>query len=368
MKNTLTQRAVHSFALSAAIVSIGLLTVTGCTKDDNGSPSNPTTSRYDEVKLVADESSAGAAQTDPDLKNPWGIAIGGTGAFWLSANGTGKSTVYDTLGTSLLTAVTIPAVGAVTGSPTGVVYNNTTDFKIALTGETSKFIFATEQGTIAAWSSAGVAITVADRSSADASYKGLTIAADSTGANFIYAADFKNGRIDVYDKSFALVSDSAFVDASLPPGYAPFNIKNINGKLYVTYAKQNSTKTDEESGAGNGYVNVFTTSGIFSGRLASQGVLNSPWGITAAPSGFGLSDNTILVGNFGDGHINAFAQDGTSLGPIKDTSNNAIAIDGLWDITFPVNGQPGNDPNRLYFAAGTGAEQHGLFGYLKVHQ
>lgn len=367
MKNTLLQRAGYSFALTAAFVSIGLFTVTGCTKDDTSSPSNNVTTMYDEVKLVADESSAGAAKTDPNLKNPWGIAIGSSGAFWLSVNGTGKSTVYDTLGASLLTAVTIPAVGAVTGSPTGVVFNNTTDFKITLTGETSKFIFATAQGTIAAWSSAGVAITVADRSLANASYTGLTIGTDSTGVNFIYAADFRNGRIDVYDKSFALVSDTTFADASIPAGYAPFNIKNIGGKLYVTYAKQNDAKTGSVTGAGNGYVNVFNGSGTLQGHFASQGRLNAPWGITTAPSGFGIADNTILVGNFGDGHINAFAQDGTSLGPIKDTANNALTIDGLWDITFPVNGQPAGDQNRLYFSAGTNAEQHGLFGYIKVH-
>jgi len=366
MKNTLHGNVRLCLAGIAAFVSISFLAGTGCTKNDSSSTTNPTTSRYDEVKLVADESSAGAAQTDPNLKNPWGISIGGTGAFWLSANGTGTSTIYDRTGATLLAAVTIPALGVSTSGPTGVAFNNTTDFSITLTGEKSKFIFATEQGTIAAWSSAGAAITVADRSSTGAVYKGLTIASDA-GANFIYAADFKNGRIDVFDKNFALVSGKTFTDSTLPSGFAPFNIRSLNGKLFVLYAKQNATKVDEEDGSGNGYIDVFNTDGTFSSRFTSQGSLNSPWGITLAPSGFGLTQNTVLVGNFGDGHINAFAQDGTSLGALKDSANNTIAIEGLWDITFPVNGQPAGDQNQLFFTAGPGDEQHGLFGYLKVH-
>lgn len=366
MKNTLHGRGSLCLAGIAAIASISILAGTGCSKNDSTSTTNPTTTRYDEVKLVADQSSAGAAQTDPNLKNPWGIAIGGTGAFWLSANGTGMSTIYDRTGASLLAAITVPALGAATAGPTGVVYNSTSDFNITLTGEKSKFIFATAQGTIAAWSSAGAAITVADRSAANAAYTGLTIASDA-GANFIYATDFRNGKIDVYDKNFALVSGKSFNDSTMATGFAPFNIRSINGKLYVMYAKQNAAKTEEENGAGNGYIDVFNTDGSFSGRFASQGNLNSPWGIAVAPSGFGLTQNTILVSNFGDGHINAFGQDGTSLGALKDSSNNAIAIDGLWDITFPVNGQPAGDQNQLFFTAGTGGEQHGLFGYLKVH-
>jgi len=226
MKNTFQRKANFCLAGIASFVSIIFFAGSGCNKNDSAPTTSPTTTRYDEVKLVADQSSAGAAQTDPSLVNPWGIAIGGSGAFWLSANGAGKSTIYDRTGATLLAAITVPATGAVTGGPTGVVFNNTTDFKIALTGETGKFIFATVQGTIAAWSSAGVAITVADRSSANAAYTGLTMASDA-GANFLYAADFRNARIDVYDKSFALVSGKSFSDSSLPAGYAPFNIRSL---------------------------------------------------------------------------------------------------------------------------------------------
>lgn len=348
------------------MAAVVILAGTSCTKDDNPSSGIPSSTKYDEVKLVSDQASDSAAQTDPNLKNPWGIAIGGTGAFWLSANGTGTSTIYDRTGATLLAAVQIPALGALTGSPTGIVYNSTSDFTIGLTGETSKFIFATTQGTIAAWSSSATAITVASRSTVGASYTGLAIAADS-GANYLYAADFKNARIDVYDKNFALVQGKAFVDSTLPAGYAPFNIRAINGKLYVLYAKQNSTETGDEKGPGNGFIDVFNANGTFTSRFTSQGNLNSPWGIAVAPANFGVTENTILVSNFGDGHINAFDTNGKLLGSLKDASGNAIAIDGLWDITFPVNGQPAGDQNQLFFTAGTANEQHGLFGYLKLH-
>lgn len=363
MKNTLHSRAGHCLAGMAAVV---ILAGTSCTKNDNPSTGIPSSTRYDEVRLVSDQASDSAAQTDPNLKNPWGIAISGTGAFWLSANGTGTSTIYDRTGATLLAAVQIPALGALTGNPTGIVYNSTSDFKIALTGETSKFIFATTQGSIAAWSSSSTAITVANRSMAGASYTGLALAADS-GANYLYAADFKNARIDVYDKDFALVEGKAFTDSTMPAGYAPFNVRYINGKLYVLYAKQNSTETGDVKGAGNGYINVFNTNGTLASRFASQGNLNSPWGIAAAPAGFGVTEGAILVANFGDGHINAFDTKGTLLGTLKDSAGNDVAIDGLWDITFPVNGQPAGDQNQLFFSAGTANETHGLFGYLKLH-
>jgi len=363
MKSIFQRRANIRLAGIAAIASLMVSEGTGCKKDNTSS--NPSTSTYAEVKLVSDQSSSGAAQTDPNLVNPWGIAIGGTGAFWISANGTGKSTVYDRTGATLLAAVTIPGIGG-GGTPSGVVYNSTSDFSIPLLGQTSKFIFATESGTIAAWSSTGTAITVADRSEAGAVYKGLTIANDGT-ANFIYAADFKNGKIDVYDHAFAYVtSGKPFSDPSIPSGFAPFNIRNINGMLYVTYAMQKGPDNhDDQSGAGNGYIDIFKADGTLVSRFSSQGSLNSPWGIAAAPSTFGLGQNTILIGNFGDGHINAFGSDGTFLGALKDSSGGTIAIDGLWDITFPVNGQPSGDPNQLFFTAGTDDEAHGMFGYIK---
>lgn len=363
MKNTFHSRAGRCLAGMAAVA---ILAGTSCTKDDNPSSGGiPSSTRYDEVKLVADQPSDSAAQTDPNLKNPWGIAIGGTGAFWLSANGTGTSTIYDRTGATLLAAVQIPALGALTGNPTGVVYNSTSDFKIGLTGETSKFIFATTQGSIAAWSSSSTAITVANRSIVGASYTGIALATDS-GSNYIYAADFKNARIDVYDKDFVLVQGKAFNDSTMPAGFAPFNIRAINGKLYVLYAKQNSTETGDVRGAGNGYINVFNTNGTLESRFTSQGNLNSPWGIAVAPANFGLTEGTILVANFGDGHINAFDTKGKLLGSLKDANGNEVAIDGLWDITFPVNGQPAGDQNQLFFTAGTANEAHGLFGYLKL--
>jgi len=365
MKSAYQRMAGFTIAGSLAIL---LFATTSCEKNDSSNPSPVASNSYDEVKLVADQSSEGAASTDPNLINPWGIAIGSSGALWISANHSGKSTVYDRTGASLLTAVTIPAPGSgLVGSPTGVVFNSTTDFVIGVTGETSKFIFATESGTIAAWSSAGLAITVADRSSANAVYKGITIANDGT-ANFIYAADFKNAKIDVFDHSFAYVSGKVFSDSSIPAGYAPFNVRNINGNLYVAYAKQKGPDNeDDEAGAGNGYIDVFKPSGQLVGRFASQGSLNSPWGMAVAPDGFGVGSNTLLVANFGDGHITAFNQDGTEAGQLKDSAKNAIVIDGLWDLAFPINGVPSGDQNQLFFTAGPGDETHGIFGYLKLH-
>ncbi len=367
MKSTFQRVANFSLASSFA-VAIFLTAGTGCKKSDNSMPPTSVTT-YDEVKLVSDQSDSGAAQTDPNLVNPWGIAIGSSGAFWISANHTGTSTIYDRTGATLLAAVKIPAPGnpAGGGAPTGIVFNSTTDFVISLTGEPSKFIFATEDGTIAAWSSTGLAIKVADRSSAHAVYKGLTIAANGT-ANFIYAADFKNAKIDVFDHAFAYVTGTTFSDSSIPAGFAPFNVRNIGGMLYVTYAKQKGPDNmDDESGPGNGYVDIFKPDGTLVSRFASQGSLNSPWGMAVAPAGFGLGANTILIGNFGDGHINAFNQDGTVIGPLQGSSKNTITIDGLWDLAFPVNGVPAGDPNQLFFTAGPADESHGLFGYLKVH-
>ncbi|HVX52397.1 MAG TPA: TIGR03118 family protein [Chitinophagaceae bacterium] len=359
MKNTFKQGPNLGLAGIAAIVCFSFVG-TGCQKDNTTVPGG-STKTYDEVKLVADESSSGAAQTDPNLKNPWGIAISSSGTFWVSANGTGTSTIYDNTGASVLTAISIPAPGSLMGKPTGIVANTTSDFTLPVTGEVSKFIFSTENGSIAAWSSAGAAVTVADRSESGAMYKGLAIANDGT-ANFIYAADFKNGKIDVFDHSFAYVTTGKpFTDSSMPSGFAPFNIRNVDGMLYVTYAKQGADG-DEVNGAGNGYIDVYKPDGTMVSRFATQGSLNSPWGIAMAPETFGFGQKAILVSNFGDGHINAFAQDGTSLGELKDSSNNAVSINGLWDIAFPSS-----DSDQLYFTAGGSDETHGLFGYLKIH-
>jgi uncharacterized protein (TIGR03118 family) len=346
---------------TVAIAAIGLFLLInpGCKKDSN-------TSGYQVVKLVADAAGSGAAIVDANLVNPWGIAVGYTGSLWIASNEKGFSAIYDRNGATLLSPVAIPANGIFNGGkPTGVVYNSTTDFTIPTTSEKSKFIFAEENGTIAAWSSGSSAITVIDRSLLGAVYKGITMGTVGN-SNFIYAANFKGRKIDVFDSSFNNVNMS-FADSSIPADFGPFNIQNINSSLFVTYAKLKlPDNKDDESGVGNGFVNVFSTAGVFLYRFATQGTLNSPWAVVQAPSSFGLGSNIILVGNFGDGRVNAYERSsGAYKGQLKD-GDNTIAIDGLWGLAFPQNNIPAGDQNQLFFTAGTAAKNHGLFGYIKI--
>ena len=344
------------FNLGSIFIALFAFTIvnTGCNKDNN-----PTDQSYQQVNLVADAASYNATRIDANLSNPWGIAIAPTGALWIASNRKGLSTVYDGNGAQLLSPVTIPS-----GAPTGVVYNNTVDFVIPATNEISKFIFAGENGTISAWSSGIAAFTVANVASDDV-YKGIAIAKDGSD-NFIYVANFKGNNIDVYDKSFNPVTTKAFDDATMPAGFAPFNIYAYDDKLYVTYAKLKSPDNqDDQSGAGNGYVNIFNTDGSLVKRFASQGTLNSPWALAAAPTGFGLGRNRILVGNFGDGRINVFDSDGKYEGQLLN-NGTPVAIEGLWALTFPENNNTEGSSNQLFFTAGPNAENNGLFGYLKL--
>jgi uncharacterized protein (TIGR03118 family) len=314
---------------------------------------------YLQVNLVADTAGFNAGRVDPFLDNPWGIAISAKGSIWISGNHSGRTVIYDANGVQTLAPVAIPFAGNHFGSsPTGAVYNTTTSFVV--NGKPARFIYATEEGTIATWNTGDSTITSADRSSSGALYKGLTIANDGTG-DFIYAADFLNGKIDVFDKDFNFVTNKPFKDSSIPAGFTPFNIRNIGGKLFVTYAKQKGPDNhDDESGAGNGFINVFNPDGTFVRRFASQGVLNSPWGIVQPAVAFGQKANAILVGNFGDGRINIFDSLGTLIGPLEN-DGIPITINGLWDIGFsPLS------TTQLYFTAGPGQEAYGLFGYLKL--
>ncbi|MDB5228862.1 MAG: hypothetical protein JWN78_3055 [Bacteroidota bacterium] len=325
----------------------------GCKKSSDNN-NTTTTTGYQEVKLVAD-TAIGAARIDSNLNNAWGIAIGPTGYLWIASNHKNVSTVYDRNGATALAPVTVD------GDPTGVIYNSTSDFGA------NKFIFAGEGGKVLAWSSGMSATTVADRSLLSAVYKGIAMASDPSDGNknFIYLANFKGNRVDVFDKDFNLVLTKLFLDPTIPAGFAPFNIQNIDGKLYIAYAKQlGPDNEDDEKGAGNGYINIFNPNGTLVKRFASTGTLNSPWAITKAPDGFGLGSNMLLVGNFGDGRINVFDSSGVFQGQLKD-GTNPISIDGLWALSFPVNGQPTGDQNQLFYTAGPYGEEHGLFGYIK---
>lgn len=327
---------------------------------------------YVQTNLVSDI--PGMAQfTNPLLVNPWGIVASASSPFWVSDNGTGLSTVYHGDGTEARPPVTVPPPAGADGpaAPTGIVVNgNSSEFQVQANGVSggSIFLFATEDGTISGWSpsvDSNNAILAVDNSASGAVYKGLALGSNSQGDS-LYATNFHNGTVDVFDSSFHQVQlDGSFSDPNLPPRYAPFGIANINGLLYVTYAKQNSEKHDDIAGIGHGFVDVFDTDGHLVNRLISRGVLDSPWGLTVAPSQFGKFSNDLLVGNFGNGNINAYdPSTGAFKGTLRDMDHQPITIDGLWGLTFG-NGQD-SDANTLYFTAGINHEQDGLFGSIQV--
>ncbi|MGA3189999.1 MAG: TIGR03118 family protein [Bryobacteraceae bacterium] len=309
--------------------------------------------------------------TDPNLIDPWGLSFSTTSPFWVSNHGKGNTTLYNDASSAGITitplVVTIPtgSKGPTPSVPTGQVQNNTTGFVLA-NGKAASFIFATEDGTISAWNGGTEATLMVDNSPAGTVYKGLAIGNGSAGP-LLYAANFSYGTIDVISTDFKLTSVSGnFADPNMPPGYAPFNIWNINGSLYVTYAVQNSTKTEDVQALGNGVVDIFDLNGNLLQRLTSGGPLDSPWGVAVAPANWGAFGGAVLVGNFGNGWINAFdPKTGTLLGALQDSTGTPIAIQGLWAIEFG-NGSSGGDKQYLYFTAGimVNGVQHGLLGSL----
>ncbi|MBZ5607299.1 MAG: TIGR03118 family protein [Acidobacteriia bacterium] len=340
-------------------------------------PTIPAT-KYTQHNLVSDLPGL-ADQTDAALINPWGIALNPTGPFWISNNHTGTSTLYNgsglpfPIGSPLV--VNIPAAGAGNApTPTGQVFNGTPAFEIS-PGNPAMFIFATETGTISGWNpqvDAGNAKLMIDRSGSGAVYKGVALGSNDSGP-LLYAANFAAATIDVFDGKFQPTQVAGgFVDPNLPAGFAPFNIRRIGRKLYVAYALQNDAKHDDVAGAGNGLIDVFDSNGTLVQRLVSNGKLNSPWGIALAPDFFGDYSNTLLIGNFGDGAINAFDPfTGEYLGTLQDGNGNPISNPGLWALEFG-NGHDGGDANTLYFTAGiangANVEDHGLFGSIQVAQ
>ncbi len=335
---------------------------------------------YLQNNLVSDIAGV-ALHTDPNLVNPWGLTASANSPFWVSDNGTGVSTLYDGNGNSVPAAsplvVTIPLPPASTASnaaPTGVVFNSTADFTVTAGNKSGPavFLFATEDGTISGWNPTvdpTNAILEVDNSIIPtpvngAVYKALALGSNATG-NFLFAANFRAGTIDVFNKNFqAATLTGTFTDPNLPAGFAPFDVANIGGQLFVTYAKQDAEKHDDVAGAGNGFVDVFDTNGNFVKRFASQGTLNSPWGLAVAPASFGQFGGDLLVGNFGDGRINAFKlTTGAFDGQLQSSTGSPITINGLWALSFG-NGVGSGSTNSLFFTAGIGDEGHGLFGSL----
>ena len=325
---------------------------------------------YSVTNLVSDVPGA-AANTDPNLVNPWGISFSATSPFWIADNGTGLSTLYGATGAPVALVVTIPTPmgGTPPSKPTGTVFNNTTDFIVSGNGVSAlpAFLFATEDGTISGWSPAidrNNAILAVDNSGLGAIYKGLAIATTKQGKNFIYVTNFHDGYVEMYDGKFQLVKQ--FTDYRLPDGYAPFGIQTINGKLYVTFAKQDDEKEDDVAGRGFGFVDVFDLDGDHAHRLVSRGRLNAPWGLALAPAGFGKFSGDLLVGNFGDGRIHAYGHhSGNFHGTLRMKHHIPIAIDGLWAIAFG-NGAAAGPTNALFFTAGPDDESHGLFGEIQA--
>jgi uncharacterized protein (TIGR03118 family) len=316
--------------------------------------------------LVSDASAVPAAAGDASLVNGWGLSAGPTTPWWSSNNGSNSSTLYNGVGGKLALTVAVP------GGPTGTVFNgNAADFVVSQSGKSgsARFLFATEAGTILGWTPAvngAQAVVGADRSSVGAIYKGLATAGDR-----LYATDFHNARVDVFDSSFALVSlPGGFRDAKIAKGFAPFGIQALNGNIFVTYAKQDAQKKDDVPQPGAGYVDEFTPDGKLVARVVVAGKKNSPpnapWGLALAPSNFDVFSGDLLVANFGNGRISAYTTKGSKWvykGQLRHADGSPIEIDGLWAIAFG-NGSAAGPTNTLYFDSGPSDEAHGLFGSI----
>jgi uncharacterized protein (TIGR03118 family) len=311
---------------------------------------------YKKRNLVSDIDGV-ARITDPHLVNPWGLSFGPNTPAWVADNGADVSTLYSG-GVRRSIPMTLPLVVAIPGgAPTGTVFNPTGGFKV--NGAPAKFIFDSEAGTITAWNAGTQAVT--EHTTPGAIYKGLAIA-----GNLLYAANFHANSIDVFNDAFAPTTvPGGFTDPNLPAGFAPFNVQEIAGRLVVTYAMQDANAEDDVKGPGLGFVDVYDTSGNLLRRLISNGRLDAPWGVALAPKHFGPFSGDLLVGNFGDGAINAYdPRTGAFQGTPMNKDGNPIKVNGLWALRFG-NGVIGT-PQTLLFTAGIGDESHGLFGEIVV--
>jgi uncharacterized protein (TIGR03118 family) len=386
-------KLVNRSLAPASLIAICVIASTAARADDGEDPGKGP-NRYVVTNLTSDLPGM-APNTDPVLQNAWGVAFTpGASPFWIADNATGCSTLYDGQGvpqpqpTPLLVKIplpggTVPATACkhadpknppnpTPAAPTGLVWNPTSTFLVPNTMTPAAFIFDTEDGTISAWAGGltppDQAVLAVD-SSPGAVYKGLVFGTNVHGV-FLFAANFRAGTIDVFapngSAGFRPANpneiDGNFTDPKIPAGFAPFGIQNINGDLFVTYAKQDAEKHDDVAGAGNGFVDIFDTDGHLLRRFASRGALNSPWGVARASFAFGRFSGDILVGNFGNGRINAFDSDGKFRATLKDGKGKPIVIDGLWTLT--LGGGRNSSSDTLYFTAGPNDEKDGLFGTI----
>jgi uncharacterized protein (TIGR03118 family) len=372
---------------SASLIGVCLITAAAVRADDKNDQPN----RYTASNLTTDDQKQNAApNTDPVLRNAWGVAFTpGASPFWIADNASGCATLYDGTGAKVALQVAIPLpdntvpstackpastqinpLPPTPAAPTGIVWNPTTTFVVPNTTTPASFIFDTEDGTISAWSGGLTqAVIAVNNSASGAVYKGLVFGTNSKGV-FLFATNFNAGTVDVFAPNGSagfraatnLEIEGGFNDPSIPAGFAPFGIQNINGDLFVTYAKQNKAKHDDVAGPGNGFVDVFDTDGNLLRRFASRGALNSPWGVARASYAFGRFSGDVLVGNFGNGQINAFASNGNFLGALRDAKGKPLVIDGLWTLT--LGGGRTSSSDTLYFTAGPNGETNGLFGTI----
>jgi len=327
--------------------------------------------------LVSNSTDIPARTTDETLLNPWGLAISPTAPIWIANNGTGLSTLFTPQGVRQTATVELPMTGVgTTSTPTGVVFNtasDTTSFPVTDNGTTgpATLIFATQEGTIAAWSAvvsppsgSSMATTVIDNSVGGANFTGLTMLTSGTNST-LYAADFAHGQINAFDENFAPIAmpSNAFRDTHIPANFAPFNITAVGNKLYVAFAQRNAAG-DEVKGSGRGFIDVFNRNGNLVTRLVRRGKLNAPWAMVVAPSNYGPFSNALLVGNFGNGRINAYNRNnGHFLGTFRERNGDVVKIDGLWGLAFGKGGESGSR-TTLYFAAGPDDEANGVFGRI----
>jgi uncharacterized protein (TIGR03118 family) len=358
-----SMRFCKLFSMVTAVI-LGLFTLGGTAN------AQVSTNNYKQTNLVSDTATVtpAPAHVDTNLINPWGIAFFPGGPFWISDNNSGFSTLYDQTGMLQGTFTIPPPAGStLPATPTGIVANlSQTGFIVG--GQPSLFIFDTEDGTISGWNGGANVILAVDNSmgGAGAVYKGLAMITNN-GANFLLATNFRSGNVEVYDSNFQPAHLSGtFTDSNLPAGYAPFGIHNLgNNKIYVTYAVQDAPKHDPVHAAGDGLVDVFDDNGNFVQRFISNGDMhtNAPWGVVVPPAGFGAFGGDVLVGNFGDGVLNAYSPAGIFTDSVRDAGGNVITNLSLWDLVFGGGGAAG-DPNTLYFTAGGLNEAHGIFASL----
>jgi uncharacterized protein (TIGR03118 family) len=358
---------MHRFVPAALVITIAaaLLAV-------GAAPAAPPSDRYPVTPLVSNNPDL-APTTDANLQNAWGLARSGGSPWWIADNGAAKTSVYTGSGTLFkiggLDAQDVP------GAPTGAVFSGIPgQFQVGTmanptTLSASNFVFASEDGTISAWRGPPAALVTVDMSSAGAVFKGLAISNGPSGPR-LYATDFANGRVDVFDGSWHLVdAPGAFVDPKLPKHFAPFGIQTIGDRVFVTYGKQQRGSDDEAHGRGLGAVDVYDLNGNLLGRVARHGQLNAPWGVAWAPASFGRFGGDLLVGNFGDGRINAYKEKPNGhfehRGTLRAAHHGKLTIDGLWALEFGNSGNNG-DPNTLFFTAGPNDESDGLFGTIKT--